>query len=44
MAYEFAGKKYEKASTHQKEWGHPMILCLSFKILSDTRERHGVAH
>jgi len=26
MAYEFDGKKYEKASAHQKEWGSKLIL------------------
>jgi trans-aconitate methyltransferase len=25
MAHEFDGKKYEKASTHQKEWGNKLI-------------------
>lgn len=29
MTYEFDGKKYEKASTHQKEWGTKLIAELS---------------
>jgi trans-aconitate 2-methyltransferase len=29
MAHEFDGKKYEKASTHQKEWGAKLISELS---------------
>ena len=31
MAYEFDGKKYEKASAHQKEWGDRTIAGISFK-------------
>ncbi len=31
MAHEFDGKKYEKASAHQKEWGAKLISELSFK-------------
>jgi len=29
MTYEFDGKKYEKASTLQKEWGEKIIAELS---------------
>jgi trans-aconitate 2-methyltransferase len=31
MAHEFDGKKYEKASAHQKEWGAKLIAELSLK-------------
>ena len=31
MAHEFDGKKYEKVSAHQKEWGARLISELSFK-------------
>lgn len=31
MAHEFDGKKYEKASAHQKEWGAKLISELSLK-------------
>lgn len=31
MAHEFDGKKYEKASSHQKEWGAKLISELSLK-------------
>jgi len=31
MAYEFDGKKYEQASTHQKEWGAKLIAELELK-------------
>ena len=31
MAHEFDGKKYEKASTHQKEWGAKLISELALK-------------
>ncbi len=31
MAHEFDGKKYEKASAHQKEWGAKLIFELSLK-------------
>lgn len=31
MTYEFDGKKYEKASTHQKEWGDKLISELTLK-------------
>jgi trans-aconitate 2-methyltransferase len=31
MTHEFDGKKYEKASTHQKEWGAKLISELSLK-------------
>lgn len=31
MAHEFDGKKYEKASAHQKEWGAKLISALSLK-------------
>ncbi|MBA3035449.1 MAG: methyltransferase domain-containing protein [Desulfobacterium sp.] len=31
MAYEFDGKKYEKASAHQKEWGAKLIAELALK-------------
>jgi len=31
MAHEFDGKKYQKASTHQKEWGNKLISELNLK-------------
>ena len=31
MTYEFDGKKYEKASSHQKEWGEKLIEELDLK-------------
>jgi len=31
MAHEFDGKKYQKASTHQKEWGNKLISELKLK-------------
>ena len=31
MAHEFDGKKYEKASAHQKEWGAKLISELSLR-------------
>ena len=31
MAHEFDGKKYEKASTHQKEWGAKLVSELALK-------------
>ncbi len=31
MAHEFDGKKYEKASDHQKEWGTKLIAELNLK-------------
>ena len=31
MAHEFDGKKYEKASAHQKEWGTKLIAELNLK-------------
>ncbi|MBP2030428.1 trans-aconitate methyltransferase [Methanohalophilus levihalophilus] len=31
MVYEFDGKKYEQASTHQKEWGSRLIAELNLK-------------
>jgi trans-aconitate methyltransferase len=31
MTHEFDGKKYEKASTHQKEWGNKLIAELGLK-------------
>ena len=31
MSHEFDGKKYEKASTHQKEWGAKLVSELSLK-------------
>ena len=31
MAHEFDGKKYQKASTHQKEWGNKLISELKIK-------------
>lgn len=31
MTHEFDGKKYEKASTHQKEWGNKLISELGLK-------------
>jgi trans-aconitate methyltransferase len=31
MAYEFDGKKYEKASAHQKEWGNKLISELELR-------------
>ena len=31
MAYEFDGKKYEQASSHQKEWGAKLISELELK-------------
>ena len=31
MAYEFDGKKYEQASSHQKEWGAKLIADLELK-------------
>jgi hypothetical protein len=31
MAHEFDGKKYEKASAHQREWGARLISELSLK-------------
>ena len=31
MAYEFDGKKYQKASAHQKEWGNKLISELNLK-------------
>ena len=31
MAYEFDGKKYEKASSHQKEWGKRIIEDLALQ-------------
>jgi trans-aconitate methyltransferase len=31
MAYDFDGKKYEKASAHQKEWGSSIIASLEFR-------------
>lgn len=31
MPHEFNGKKYEKASTHQKEWGRKLIVELGLK-------------
>lgn len=31
MTYEFDGKKYEKASDHQKEWGTKLIAELNLK-------------
>ncbi len=31
MAYEFDGKKYEQASSHQKEWGTKLISELELK-------------
>ncbi|PKL48676.1 MAG: methyltransferase type 11 [Nitrospira bacterium HGW-Nitrospira-1] len=31
MTYEFDGKKYEKASTHQKEWGAKLIAELGLR-------------
>ena len=31
MAYEFDGKKYEKVSAHQKEWGAKLIAELALK-------------
>ena len=31
MTHEFDGKKYERASTHQKEWGVKLITELGLK-------------
>jgi len=31
MAYDFDGREYEKASTHQKEWGNSVIATLEFR-------------
>jgi trans-aconitate 2-methyltransferase len=31
MTHEFDGKKYEKASDHQKEWGTRLIAELNLK-------------
>jgi trans-aconitate 2-methyltransferase len=31
MTHEFDGKKYEKASAHQKEWGAKLISELSLR-------------
>ena len=31
MSFEFDGEKYEKASTHQEEWGHKIIADLHLK-------------
>ena len=31
MLHEFNGKKYKKASTHQKEWGNKIISEFSLK-------------
>ena len=31
MMFDFNGKKYEKASTHQKEWGEKLINELDLK-------------
>ncbi len=31
MTHEFDGKKYEKASTHQKEWGSKLIADLDLR-------------
>ena len=31
MTYEFDGRKYEKASAHQKEWGERLITELSLQ-------------
>lgn len=31
MAFDFDGKKYEKASLHQKEWGDRIIAAIGFK-------------
>ena len=31
MAHEFDGKKYEQASSHQKEWGSKLIAELELK-------------
>lgn len=33
MVHEFDGKKYEKSSTHQKEWGAKLVSELALKGL-----------
>ena len=34
MTHEFDGKKYEKASDHQKEWGTRLIAELNLKDMN----------